>query len=145
MPGYKGHLVGGFVAYVCVMLLFIAVRPPLTIAFEWLCFTLAGALFPDVDVKSRGQKYFYYFVFALFAMLMCQGKHYIVSCLSLIMITPMLCRHRGIFHDARFLIVMPIMVWMFVSVLFPCVMRPLFLNIVFFIVGCLSHMVLDRI
>jgi len=143
MPGYKGHLVGGFVAYICFMFVFIAVQPSLITAFEWLCFTLAGALFPDVDVKSRGQKYFYYFVFVLFVMLMCQGKHQAVSCLSLIMITPMLCRHRGTFHDARFLVIMPVVVWMFVSILFPSIMRPLFLNIIFFIVGSLSHVLFD--
>src|SRR5437868_222807 len=119
MPNYKGHLCGGFVAYLCVMLAMVSIKPSLFTACEWLFFTLAGALFPDVDVKSRGQKYFYYFIFAVFVMLMYQDKHQMVSCLSIIAITPMLVRHRSIFHKIWFLIILSIGSWAFISLLLP--------------------------
>jgi len=145
MPNYKGHLCGGLVAYLCVMLAMVTIKPSMLTACEWLCFTLAGALFPDVDVKSKGQKYFYYFIFAVFVMLMCQGKHYYVSCLSIIAITPMLVRHRGVFHQIWFLIMISVGSWAIASFFLPALTRPLLINMLFFIVGCVSHVVLDRI
>ena len=145
MPNYKGHLFGGLVAYFCAICAFVSIKPSLVTACEWLCFTLAGALFPDVDVKSKGQKYFYYLIFVLFVVLMYQGKHHMVSCLSIIAITPMLSRHRGIFHKIWFLIIFSIGTWAFISLLLPSLSRPLLINTLFFIVGCISHVALDRI
>ena len=145
MPNYKGHLLGGFVAYVCVLLAFITISPSIITACEWLCFTLAGALFPDVDVKSRGQKYFYYLVCAIFIILISQHNYQMVSCLSVIAITPMLVRHRGIFHEIWFLIIFAVVCWAGMSIFFPSLTQPLFINMLFFIVGCISHVALDRL
>jgi membrane-bound metal-dependent hydrolase YbcI (DUF457 family) len=144
MPNYKGHLVGGVVAYCVMLFAIIGCMPSLMTASEWLLFTLAGALFPDVDIKSKGQKYFYYVIFALFVLLACKGWLYHLSCFSFLAITPMLARHRGIFHSAWFVIVLPLIVWMAISMLFPALSRPFFLNTLFFITGALSHLFLDR-
>jgi len=145
MPNYKGHLCGGLVAYVCVLCSCISMKPSVVTACEWLLFTLAGALFPDVDVKSRGQKYFYYLVFIIFIILICQNNHHTVACLSVIAITPMLVRHRGIFHNIWFLIMISVGCWMLFSMLFPPLTKPLLINTLFFIVGCISHVALDRL
>ena len=59
MPGYKGHLVGGAVAYGVTVYLLRSLNPTAITLVEWFVCTLAGALFPDVDTKSKGQKYFY--------------------------------------------------------------------------------------
>jgi hypothetical protein len=119
-------------------------RPSLVTSCEWLFFTLAGSLFPDIDIKSKGQKYFYYIILILFVLLMGHGKYQMLSCISFIIITPMLSRHRGIFHSVWLLIVLPITIWAFMSIFFPVMIRPLLINMLFFIAGALSHVLLDH-
>jgi hypothetical protein len=144
MPGYKGHLLGGLITYLLIMLVFVSVKPSFITACEWLFFTLAGSLFPDIDVKSKGQKYFYYVVLVCFIWLMYLGSYHMVSCLSCIAITPMLVRHRGIFHKSWFLVFIVIGTWIFMSTLFPTVSRPLLINLLLFLAGALSHLFFDH-
>lgn len=144
MPNYKGHLVGGFFAYCLVFIFILRCTPSLATACEWLLFTLAGALFPDVDIKSKGQKYFYYVVFGIFMFLAFTKRFIHLSLLSFIAITPMLVKHRGIFHDVWFVIVMPLCIWLVMRVIFPWLCWPLLYNTLFFIAGALSHIILDR-
>ena len=146
MPGYKGHLAGGIIVYglLCFMLIGVVVaQPSILTAGEWLIFTLAGSLFPDVDIKSKGQKYFYYIVFLLFIILAIHRHFEMLTCFSFVIITPMLVRHRGIFHRQRFVIAMPLLLWFIVSISVPKISSQFFLNILFFIAGALSHIWLD--
>ena len=144
MPNYKGHLVGGVVAYALFLGAFIGItKPSLLTASEWLFFTLAGALFPDIDIKSKGQKYFYYAVLLFFIVFAAQQKFEMLGCCSFIVMIPMLVRHRGIFHNPLFVIVVPLCVWGIVSSLKPGLSHRFFLDILFFIVGALSHIWLD--
>jgi len=144
MPGYKGHLVGGIVAY---GLLFVgilgAVRPSMITATEWLLFTLAGALFPDVDIKSKGQKYFYYVVLLFFIVLVARQRFEMLTCCSFIIISPMLVNHRGMFHSPRFVIAIPLIGWIVVSMAMPHLAYQFFFDILFFITGAISHIWLD--
>jgi hypothetical protein len=144
MPNYKGHVLGGMVVY---GVLFCAVasilHPSFITACEWLLFTLAGALFPDIDIKSKGQKYFYYLIFVLLAVLAVHQQFATIACCSFIVITPMLVRHRGIFHRSWFIIAMPIVAWALASFSFPSFSASLFVNTLFFIAGGLSHIALD--
>jgi hypothetical protein len=57
MPGYRGHLVGGTVAFALVCVI---TNPPFSAIgrSELLLLTCLGSLFPDIDTKSRGQRYF---------------------------------------------------------------------------------------
>lgn len=144
MPNYKGHLVGGLVVYCIALVVLIGSVPSLVTAFEWLLFALAGALFPDVDIKSKGQKYFYYLVFIIFVLLAYKGRFQALSCCSFIVITPMLTRHRGIFHSTWFVVSIPVIVWLAMSALYPKLAAPFFFDTFFFIAGALSHLFLDR-
>lgn len=144
MPNYKGHLVGGIVVYglfLCVISAFL--KPTMLTALEWLLFTLAGALFPDIDIKSKGQKYFYYVIFLFFIVLLARGRFEMLSCCSFIIISPMLVRHRGIFHSPRFLIAAPLIVWILISMSMPHISYQFFYDILFFIMGAISHIWLD--
>ena len=144
MPNYKGHVIGGLVVYAVFFYLVARAWAPSHItAGEWLFFTLAGALFPDIDVKSRGQKYFYHFVFLFFILLAVRGQFHLLICCSFIIITPMLVRHRGIFHSPRFLIAMPLVVWLCASMVMPHYRKIFFYDALFFIMGALSHITLD--
>lgn len=144
MPNYKGHLIGGIVTYALFFyLVAYAWEPSHLIAGEWLFFTLAGALFPDIDVKSKGQKYFYHFAFLFFILLAVRGQFHMLTCCSFIIITPMLVRHRGIFHSPRFVIAMPLIVWLCASMAMPQCTYTFFYDTLFFIIGALSHVTLD--
>jgi membrane-bound metal-dependent hydrolase YbcI (DUF457 family) len=144
MPNYKGHLVGGIIAYgLLFFAVFAAQKPSLLIAGEWLLFTLAGALFPDIDIKSKGQKYFYYVILIVLIVLVTQQRFETLACCSFIMISPMLVRHRGIFHNPLFVIVMPLLVWVFMGRSLPHLSQQLFCDTLFFITGALSHIWLD--
>ena len=146
MPGYRGHLVGGTVAFGLLFFALVGVvitQPSLLTASEWLLFALAGSLFPDVDIKSKGQKYFYYVVFIFLAIFAAQQRFQMFTCFSFITITPMLARHRGIFHCQWFVITVPLILWVMVSMAMPKISQQFFFDILFFIIGALSHIWLD--
>ena len=144
MPNYKGHLVGGAVIYALLFFCICAAQKPSSMmALEWFIATLAGALFPDIDIKSKGQKYFYYVVFVLFAALAARQRFEWVTCFSFIFLTPMLVKHRGIFHHPLFVIIMPLLLWLFLSTLVPKISHRLLVDTGFFIAGALSHIWLD--
>ncbi len=147
MPGYKGHLVGGTIAFCLVLFglvgLVIIPQPTHLMMGEWLLCVLAGALFPDIDIKSKGQKYFYYAVLVVLFVLAYQQRLQMLTCFSFVMITPMLVKHRGIFHSPRFVIALPLLVWVIVATLLPHKAMHLFVDTMFFIVGALSHLWLD--
>lgn len=144
MPGYRGHLAGGAIAF-CIALVTVAhfTQPtPMALA-EWLGFCLAGSLFPDVDTKSKGQKYFYRGIL-LALIILAYMKHLdILVWVSIISITPMLVNHRGLFHRIWFLIGVPLLLWYVICLQFPCYKGQLFFDVLFFIVGSLSHVWLD--
>jgi hypothetical protein len=143
MPNYKKHLYGGIVAYIFILLFIIRCTPSWGVALEWLFCALAGSLFPDIDIKSKGQKYFYHIILILFIILACKQRFVVITCLSFIVIVPLLTKHRGIFHSSVFLIVFPISVWLLMSCIFTHVSRLLFIDTMFFIAGALSHILLD--
>lgn len=144
MPSYKGHLMGGLVVYGVIFVGLVGTtNPSLLTAGEWLLFTLAGALFPDIDIKSKGQKYFYYVFFLFFIVLVAKEQFHTLTCCSFIIMLPMLVRHRGIFHSPWFVITMPLLVWSLISIAMPKIAQHLFFNILFFITGALSHIWLD--
>lgn len=144
MPNYKGHLCGGLIVFgVALCCVWRVLNPSLLTVCEWLLFTLAGALFPDVDIKSKGQKYFYHLIFLFFIVLVLKERYQMLGCCSFIIITPMLVRHRGVFHSPRFVIAIPLLFWMCVAFMMPKIGYQFFFDTLFFIIGCLSHVWLD--
>lgn len=146
MPGYKGHLVGGIVAYGLLFFGLVGVviaQPSMLTAGEWLFFALAGSLFPDIDIKSKGQKYFYYVVLLFIVILAAHQRFEMLACFSFITITPMLVRHRGIFHNPWFVIALPLTLWVVVSMSMPQLSEKFFFDMLFFCIGALSHLWLD--
>jgi len=147
MPGYKGHLVGGIIAFgllfIALMSLIFTQQPSHVMIGEWLLCALAGALFPDIDVKSKGQKYFYYVALVCLMVLAYQQRLQMLTCFSFVMITPMLVKHRGIFHSPRFVIALPLLVWIIIATVLPQRSSQLFVDTLFFIGGALSHLWLD--
>lgn len=151
MPGYKGHLVGGVVAY--AVTLFVLKNPHVTCgtALGWLGITCAGALFPDIDIKSKGQKYFYWFILLLllwsiwrFREINSVARFNVVASIAIISCLPMLVRHRGITHEPLFIIGCAVAGWFFISSLYPQYSCNASIYALFFAVGGLSHIWLDK-
>lgn len=146
MPNYKGHLIGGCVAYgiaayaLCIMR---GVAPSVVIAIEWFGCSIAGGMFPDIDIKSKGQKYFYWVVLLLLIFLITQERSDLIAVLSVFAVTPMLVRHRGLFHNIWFLLALVAGLLWALSLQFPALTERLAYDALFFVVGLISHLWLD--
>jgi hypothetical protein len=143
MPNYKGHLLGGCVAFLVAVNVIVAQKVSFFVGAEWLGFTLLGALFPDIDIKSKGQKIFYkcFFVVALF--LIVNHRFFALSLLSLLAFFPLMVPHRGICHRFWFVVGVPAAVVLLCNIFFSHYFMLVFWDAVFFIVGALSHLWLD--
>lgn len=144
MPNYKGHLIGGCVAFAAVLIILPPAYPTtLLTAFEWLLFTLAGSLFPDIDIKSKGQKYFYWMILILLILLLHTRRFIPLAAVSILSMIPMLSKHRGLFHRTWFIIAAPLIAWQIVALYFPAIKELFMYDMLFFIAGALSHLWLD--
>lgn len=145
MPNYQTHLVGGSLAFSTALVIIAPLyHPTILTSAEWLLFALAGSLFPDIDIKSKGQKYFYWMVFLLLILLTITQRFIPLAIISIVAIIPLLTKHRGLFHRAWFIIVAPLLTWRIVSFHFPHVQEALLFDMIFFIIGALSHLWLDK-
>lgn len=144
MPNYKKHLIGGLGAYT---LLLIAVQHIKSISFfcsgEWLLCALAGSLFPDIDIKSKGQQFFYCLLLFIMLVLIIYHQFSLLAMCSVISIFPILVRHRGIFHRLWFVILFPLVVWYSITIFVPTISGILLFDTLFFIAGAVSHLWLD--
>lgn len=144
MPGYKGHLFGSSIAYLIILYFFYYwFNPSLLTMLEWGIFTSAGALFPDIDVKSKGQHLFYIIIFFIFLILLIHDCYKIVACLSIFVLIPLLVAHRTLFHRTWFIIALPCLVGLVVMHCMPNHADIIFMDVFFFIVGALTHLWLD--
>lgn len=147
MPNYKGHLAGGSCAYaigiVLVILVMLPAVPSLTTAAEWLFFALVGSLFPDIDTKSKIQKYFYWTMLLLVIFLIARNKRTLVMLLSIVSLVPLLVKHRGLFHRTWFIVGMPMLVCYGLCSCFPASALIIRYDMFFFVLGALSHLWLD--
>lgn len=144
MPGYKGHLAGGLFAYFVLMSVsLLYFRPTLFTAIEWSFFALAGSLFPDVDTKSKGQKYFYRLIAVLLIFLAVRAQWRELATVSLIATLPLLVSHRGLFHRLWFIILFPAAIAFGISLYFPNCEHMIKYDYLFFVAGAISHLWLD--
>src|SRR5689334_4118409 len=107
-------------------------QPSPIVAAEWLVFVLAGSLFPDMDVKSKGQNLFYAIIFCVFIMLILHGCYETVALLSVLALIPMLVRHRGLFHAWWFVLAFPFVLGFIISYCMPEYTRAIMFDAGFF-------------
>src|SRR3990167_8617129 len=145
MPSYRVHLVGGFLTYVGVLQLMKSTEPTIATVMQGLVFCLLGALFPDIDVKSKGQKVFYSLLLLLLFYLIIHQKYCMFVVMSFLGIIPILVRHRGIFHHIWFLMAIKCAGSLIVKSWCGHYEQIMLSNCWFFFAGTVSHVLLDRI
>ena len=119
MAGYKGHIAAG-VVFGILLIVGLAFSPLAeTLSLEqklvkagitlWLA--VIFALFPDVDIKSKGQLLFYR-IFVVLDILLLLNKYYIeAALLGFLALLPIISKHRGWTHTfwAMLLVPLPIL------------------------------------
>lgn len=145
MPSYRGHLIGGVLTYLGMLQFIKYAQPNSHIVLQGLLFCLLGSLFPDVDVKSKGQKIFYIIILVFLCYCLIQHRLDLFIVASLLGLTPLLVRHRGLFHEIWFLLLLTIVSFICFKSFSEKNETLLLANSSFFFMGCLSHVVLDRL
>jgi membrane-bound metal-dependent hydrolase YbcI (DUF457 family) len=144
MSSYQGHIAGGIVTYI-VMSKLPLVPPDSPVTTHALLFsmTLLGSLFPDVDIKSMGQKVFYHLLALFVIFCLIQKKWVALIMMSLLGLIPLVSKHRGITHNPYFLIIAPFVLHPIISHVIPVAQDfPRHYHL-FFIAGAFSHLILD--
>jgi hypothetical protein len=151
MAGYKGHIsiavIFGLLLVVGLAFTKAAALMPLpdrilhAIIILWLA--VIFALFPDIDIKSKGQMLFYRLFFLLDIVLLWSKHLTEAALLGFLAMLPILSRHRGWTHTvwAMLLIPLPILVGpVYFAGLPVAATLPFYLGSV---AGYLSHLVAD--
>jgi hypothetical protein len=145
MPGYRAHTLGSLiVAILALGACNIFYQITAFKAFEWIGFAVIGGLFPDLDTKSFGQKWFYRVLFIIAIVLFSLKKYYLLSIEALIGFIPLLFRHRGLFHAPWFLSMIALGGSFAAAYYFPEYQRAVFIDGAFFWLGAMIHLVMDR-
>ena len=153
MPGYKGHIAAG-IAFGVLLLAGLAFSP-IAASLEpieqfrdativlWLA--VLFALFPDVDIKSKGQILFYRVFVLLDLVLLWQELFVEAALLGFLAMLPIISKHRGWTHSFWAMIVIPspiLLVPMYLAGETTLAGLPFYLGAV---AGYLSHLVADGV
>lgn len=106
---------------------------------------IAGALNPDMDIKSKSSTVMYFLFLCLGAYLMFIGNYYMAFAIMVYSIIPQFCKHRGFIHSFIFgliatgvLYLISIYLFNFTTILTAIVCGTYF-------AGFLSHKILDEL
>jgi len=144
MPGYRAHLgFAGFWYCVLLCMLYQLYVPSIALIFELALCTLFGSLCPDIDIKSKGQKYIYTFCFLAAIPLLCKHYFTIVAIMGWLLCIPIMVKHRGVFHDPFILNIVIAILWLIWYSHFPSTAKYFMLHVICFSIGMHSHIMLD--
>ena len=144
MPGYKGHILGATTLYILILAVFSLYYVTAYKTITWLLCVLAGALFPDIDIKSKGQQIFYKFLFAGVLICILFKQCLLGAYISLGAFLPLLCKHRGLFHNLWFLLFITLSGAGVLLHIFPHERTHILACAGFFLLGVISHLWLDK-
>ncbi len=148
MPNYKAHLVGGAVSFGLVLWT-TSMIPALSVPLDYLPWalglTLLGSLFPDIDVPSKIQRLFFLVAAGgiFYTLLSYNMRHF--SFLAVAILFVAFLTHRTITHKPFFLIALALIPTLWLCYFYSAYAFLAFGLYLYFIVGCLSHVLLDRL
>lgn len=144
MAGYKTHITGALLA--CGLLYFFPFWNALAWPGKLLCIALAVffGLWPDVDTKSKGQWIFLWLCLIVNVILIIREEYKRAAYLSLLIILPLMSRHRGWTHHWLAMLLLPAALYLAAlhyTKAHPVDLLPYFLAA---LLGYASHLVIDR-
>lgn len=148
MPGYRVHLGVAVVCYGAALIAlssYLIFAPTIKAAIAWFFCSVLGALFPDIDTKSKGQILFYQVISVVLLIFLYKRMFPAFVWTALIAMVPVLVNHRGLFHKPWFVVMVPFASSLFLSASYPQYQKMLLFDALFFSVGALSHIWLDRV
>jgi membrane-bound metal-dependent hydrolase YbcI (DUF457 family) len=145
MPGFRGHLIGGTVTYLIILQYLKSIPMQPSIIASGFVFCLVGSLFPDIDIKSKGQKLCYSLALFVLCCFLYYERTDLFIGLSLLATVPLLVKHRGLFHQLWFLIFISISTGLVIGSFHANFSAWAMKNALFFLAGAISHIVLDRL
>lgn len=145
MPNYKTHLFGGLATFLITICIIKSININLSSNLVYACLvaSLIGALFPDIDTKSKIQRLLYLSLLILMLYLIIKQSFLLFTTLAIMSVIPLIVNHRTVFHHPWFLIGLNIILYFGAIHIFPKHNFSIFLISIFFTLGCLSHIVLD--
>ena len=144
MPGFRGHLIGGTVTYLVILQCIKSFHPSIPVIASGFIFCTIGSLFPDVDIKSKGQKLFYSIALVGLCYFLWYQRTDLFIGLSLLATVPLLVKHRGLFHKLWFLVFLSISTGLVIGSFHATYSSWAMQNALFFLAGAISHIILDR-
>lgn len=141
---YRGHLVGALVVYAFIVYILGLGSMPVVNHFYWLVAILTGALFPDIDIYSKGQRLF--LKLGLLLLIICiLLKAYIPLVFVLVFsLLAVFAKHRTWFHNFEFIFTISALIAAVLIYFTPERSQLIGSTWAFFLMGALSHLVLDR-
>jgi membrane-bound metal-dependent hydrolase YbcI (DUF457 family) len=146
MPNYKKHLVGGSIVYAALTITTnkLNLMPPeVSLQLQTLAACLIGSLFPDIDTKSKIQKYTYSAILITSLCLFISGFEYQAGILATASMLPLIVSHRGLFHRMWFIILIVSLGNFLCYLNEPKWFNNCFWSSIFFLSGAISHIWLD--
>ena len=144
MPNFKGHLFGGLLFYGIAIFLLSLSQVSWTTQLYWLCATLAGALFPDIDIKSKGQHLFLKILVLLLIVCLFLKAYIPVVMILMLSLLPLIIPHRGLFHDLGFITILCGLIDLLLIFFLPHKAKTIIVTSLFFMLGVTSHLILDK-
>ncbi len=144
MPGYKSHITAAL--FFCGLLYLFPFWLPMSIWEKAGCVALAVffGLWPDVDIKSKGQTVFLIGFVILDTVLILRHEYEKAAYLGLIIVLPIVGRHRGWTHSVGGMLLVTGGLYIAAiqySGLSPMALLPYFIAA---LLGYVSHLILDR-
>ena len=146
---YKWHIIGGAIAYSCILLglSVLSFSISLDSSILWFFISIFGALFPDIDTQSKIRRLLYgKWLFVLFGILiLLKTSSMVLIFLTFLAILPFVAKHRGFFHSIFLLVGLPVTLSITLSWYYPTQAYVIITSSIFFIAGALSHVLLDKL
>ncbi len=144
MSMYRGHLLGGLAAYLLVIVAIGLYTKLFQHHFPGLLAALAGSLFPDIDIRSKGQRLFLKLLFLVILCCLLLRASLPLMVLLFFSVLPIVFPHRGLFHDIIFVTVLSLTAAGSLIYVIPHRIELIVIVTFFFLVGVLSHLILDK-
>jgi len=147
MATYKGHIIGGLVAFTLITPIVSYFSPDEHASTLFYLFflgiTLTGALFPDIDTHSTIRRIGYYITPILVIIALISSRFHLLIPLFFVWFCVFLLRHRTITHRFWFLVLCSGLFYFFITEKYPAASSFILTSCAYFLTGAISHLFLD--